>query len=108
MPTPRSPLRSFLERSTRFRLLSLWQTDESARDDKNVHYISDQKIDRFIVTFIMSLGLVMLIVPLWVLAFLDSLIQRLAVISTFIILFVALVSVTTVAKPFESLVAAAA
>ena len=34
--------------------------------------------------------------------------QRLGVISAFIVLFVALVSLTTVAKPFESLAAAAA
>lgn len=76
--------------------------------DNNVHYISDEKIDRFIATFIMTPGLVMLIAPLWILAFLGGLIQRLGVISAFIVLFVALVSVTTVAKPFESLAAAAA
>lgn len=76
--------------------------------DNNVHYISDEKIDRFIATFIMTLGLIMLIAPLWILAFPGGLIQRLGVISAFIVLFVALVSVTTVAKPFESLAAAAA
>ncbi len=79
-----------------------------ASDDKYVHYISDKKIDMFITAFIMSLGLVMLIAPLWVLAFLGGIVQRLSVISAFIVLFVALVSVATVAKPFESLAAAAA
>lgn len=77
-------------------------------DDKNVHYMADKKIDRFITTFIMIVGLAMLIAPLWILAFLEPLVQRLGVISAFIVLFVTLVSVTTVAKPFESLAAAAA
>lgn len=56
----------------------------------------------------MSLGLIMLIAPLWILAFLGGLVQRLTAISAFIVLFVALVSITTAAKPFESLAAAAA
>ena len=111
MPTPKSPLRSLLERSSHFRLLKLWQRkdiDHSTSQDENVHYISDEKIDSFIATFIMCLGLIMLIVPLWILAFLGCLVQQLGIISAFIVLFVALVSITTVAKPFESLAAAAA
>lgn len=111
VPTPKSPLRSLLERSSHFRLLRLWQRkdiDRPGSQDENVHYISDEKIDSFIATFIMTLGLIMLIAPLWILAFLEGLVQRLGVISAFIVLFVALVSITTVAKPFESLAAAAA
>ena len=111
VPTPKSPLRSLLRRSSRFRLLGLWRQegiDPALSDDKNVHYIADKKIDRFITAFIMSVGLMMLIAPLWILAFLEGLVQRLGVISTFIVLFVTLVSATTVAKPFESLAAAAA
>ena len=110
VPTPKSPLRSLLERSSRFRLLNLWRqknVDPSLNDD-NVHYIADKKIDRSITAFIMTVGLAMLIAPLWILAFLEGLVPRLGVISAFIVLFVALVSVTTVAKPFESLAAAAA
>lgn len=111
VPISKSPLRSLLERSSHFRLLRLWQRKDmhhSASQDENVHYISDEKIDSFIAAFIMSLGLIMLIAPLWILAFLGGLVQRLGVISAFIGLFVALVSITTVAKPFESLAAAAA
>lgn len=111
VPTPRSPLRSLLEHSSHFRLLRLWQqkdVDHPANGDKYVHYISDKKIDRFIATFIMSLGLIMIIAPLWILAFVGGLVPRLGVISAFIVLFVALISITTVAKPFESLAAAAA
>ena len=49
-----------------------------------------------------------LIAPLWILAFLGGLVQGLGLISAFIVLFVALVAAATVAKPFESLAAAAA
>ncbi|KAF6217660.1 hypothetical protein HO133_006762 [Letharia lupina] len=111
VPTPKSPLRSLLEHSSHFRLLKLWQQktfDSTTLNDKHIHYISDEKIDRFTATIIMTLGLIMLIAPLWILAFLGGLVQRLGVISAFIVLFVALVSVTTVTKPFESLAAAAA
>lgn len=100
-----------LERSSRFRLLKFWQqktVEHSAGEDENVHYFSDEKIDRFVSTFIMSLGVIMLIAPLWILAFLEGLAQRLGVISAFVVLFVALLSFTTVAKPFETLAAAAA
>ena len=111
VPTPKSSLRSLLERSSRFRLLKLWRQDDIehlASHDKNVYYVSDKKINRFITFIIMGLGLIMLIAPLWILAFLEGLAQRLGVISAFIVLFVALLSATTVAKPFESLAAAAA
>ena len=111
VPTPKSPLRSLLERSSRFRLLRLWQQEgdeQSVNDDKNVHYISDKKIDRFIAALVMTLGLNMIIAPLWILAFLQVTVQKLGAISAFIVLFVTLVSATTVAKPFESLAAAAA
>ena len=111
VPKAKSPLRVLLEHSNRFRLLKLWQeknVDAAGYSDENVHYFSDEKIDRFIATFIMVLGLIMLIAPLWILAFLGGVVQRLGVISAFIVLFVALISVTTVAKPFESLAAAAA
>lgn len=111
VPKSKSPLRVLLEHSHRFRLLKLWQdknVDTTLHTDGNVHYISDEKIDRFIATLIMVLGLIMLIAPLWILAFLGGLVPRLGVISAFIVLFVALISATTVAKPFESLAAAAA
>ena len=96
-----SPLRSLLDHSSRFRLLGLWRqktNDPIASKDENVHYFSDEKIDRFIVALIMSLGPIMLIAPLWILAFLGGLTARLAVISAFIVLFVALLSVITGAK----------
>ena len=111
VPAIKSPLRVLLERSRHFRLLKVWQqkpSDSTLAKNENVHYISDAKIDRFVTIFIMSLGLTMLIAPLWILAYLGGLAQRLGVISAFVALFVTLISLTTVAKPFESLAAAAA
>jgi hypothetical protein len=52
--------------------------------------------------------MLMLITPLWVLAVTQGTVRRLAVITGFIVLFLGLIAVTTVAKPFESLAAAAA
>ena len=110
VPASKSPLRLFLERSRRFRLLKLWRKEPSDTTvkDENVHYISDAKIDHFVTIFIMSIGLTMLIAPLWILTYLGGLARRLAVISAFVVLFVVLISWTTIAKPFESLAAAAA
>ena len=110
VPASKSPLRLFLERSRRFRLLKLWRKEpsDSTVKDENVHYISDARIDHFVTIFIMSIGLIMLIAPLWILTYLGGLARRLAVISAFIVLFVVLISWTTIAKPFESLAAAAA
>lgn len=110
-PTPESPLRSLLQRSRHFRGLLIWKQknfDPDIKRDTNVSLSSDSKIDSFVSGTIMSLGLAMLIAPLWVLAFVNDLVQKLGVITAFIVLFVALISFTTTAKPFESLAAAAA
>ena len=50
----------------------------------------------------------MLIAPIWILSFLEKIVPRLAIISAFIVLFVILLSLATVAKTFECLAATAA
>lgn len=52
----------------------------------------------------------MLIVPLWVLAFVSSKVYRLAIITSFVAIFLFFVSFTyiAIARPFETLGAAAA
>ena len=77
-------------------------------EDKNVHYTSDQRIDVFVNTIIVMVGLIMFIVPLWVLAFVTWVVHRLAIITSFVVVFLCFVSFTTVARPFETLGAAAA
>lgn len=54
------------------------------------------------------MGMVMLIAPLWVLAVTHGTMKRLGVITGFVVLFLGLIAFTTVARPFESLAAAAA
>jgi ABC-type uncharacterized transport system fused permease/ATPase subunit len=79
----------------------------SIRPD-TLHYTADKRIDIFIGITITLLGMMMLIVPLWVLAVTHSTMARLAVITGFITAFLALVAITTVARPFESLAVTAA
>ncbi|KAJ5545255.1 hypothetical protein N7535_006361 [Penicillium sp. DV-2018c] len=112
VPKDRSPLRRLFERSSRFRLFQLWQRKPPTPDLplylQNVHYSSDKRIDRFIMLTIMMTGLVMLLTPIWVLAYTDPLAVKLAIITAFILFFLALVSLGTNAKPYESLAATAA
>jgi hypothetical protein len=62
----------------------------------------------FVNIVIALIGLIMLIVPLWWLAFVTPVRHRLAIITSFVVVFLCFVSFTTVARPFETLGAAAA
>jgi hypothetical protein len=113
VPKSSTPLRRLLEKSSHFRLSKLWRIRDpplpkhSARPEE-IHYSSDSKIDTSIGITITILGMLMLIVPLWVLNETNGARTRLAVITTFIVIFLGLIAFTTVVKPFESLAAAAA
>lgn len=77
--------------------------------DKDViTYTSDKRIDRFITILVVGIGVVMLIAPMWILQAVPSNSYKLAVITTFIVVFLGIVSYATVAKPFETLAATAA
>ena len=75
-------------------------------------YNKESLIDKFVTCATLILGLVMLIGPLWWLQHLalgaPDLSARLWVITGFLVLFVILLSVLTVAQPFEVLAATAA
>jgi len=58
--------------------------------------------------FLLTLGLVMLICPLWVLDYLQGTEERLGFISGAIVLFLLLISSLTSAKPSEALAGTAA
>lgn len=107
VPKTKTALRRLLERSSRFRLFRLW-IKPCPVEDENVHYTSDQRIDTFVNMIIALIGLFMLIVPLWVLAIVTPVFSRLAIITAFVVVFLCFVSFTTVARPFETLGAAAA
>lgn len=94
----------------------LWKREKSAATTsdlpihchENIQLYSDKKIDEFITFTTVLIGLVMLIAPIWILAYTHPVAAKLAIITAFILLFLALVSFGTNAKPFESLAATAA
>lgn len=73
-----------------------------------ITYISDKRIDRFITVVIVVVGMMMLIAPMWILQSLADQTQKLGTITAFIVVFLGLISYTSVAKPFEALAATAA
>lgn len=113
IPKERSPLRRIFERSSQFRLSRFWKKNAPSSNlpfhvQQHIHYSSDKRIDQFVTLTIIVTGLVMIIVPIWVLTFTRLIVLKLTVITIFILLFLALVSLGTNAKPYESLAATAA
>ena len=104
----KTPLRQLLDR---LRIHSWWKDKrrpELPLYDKNVvTYISDKRIDQFITVVIVSVGVLMLIAPMWILQALHDIHQKLGTITAFIIVFLGIVSYTTTAKPTEILAATA-
>jgi hypothetical protein len=84
------------------------KTDLEAHDKENEFYSSDQRIDTCVSIIITVVGLGMLIALLWILKFTPDAVKSLAIITTFIVLFLVLVSYVTVSKAFEALGATAA
>ena len=71
-------------------------------------YSKDSLVDKFVTFITILLGLGMLIGPLWWLQNLSNNEKRLGVITGFLFTFTVLLSILTVAKPFEVLAATAA
>lgn len=111
VPKLRSPLRRLIERSPSFRTSHVWRkelSDLESHDGQCEFYMSDGLIERFVTILVTTFGLLMLIVPLWILAYVHSTAVKLGVISGFVVLFLVLISFATVAKPSETLAATAA
>ena len=113
VPKPVTPLQRVLEKSTHFRLSKLWARKDPPLPQysaypEELHYSSDLRIDNTIGITITALGMMMLIVPLWVLNGTNGPKARLGVITGFIVLFLGLIAFTTVVRPFGTLAAAAA
>jgi len=109
VPRVKTPLRRFLDR---FRIHSLWK-DKKAPElplyDRNVvTYVSDKRIDRFVTVVTVTVGLSMLVAPIWILQALQNIHQKLGTITAFIVGFLGIVSYATAAKPTETLAATAA
>ncbi|KAK1521062.1 hypothetical protein CABS01_05567 [Colletotrichum abscissum] len=107
----KTPLRQVIDGSLRLRTLSLWRHRKekvATYDKKEVTYYSDKRMNNFASTVIIAIGVLMLITPIWILQALTELKPKLAVITVFIFVFLLVLSLAMVAKPFEALGATAA
>lgn len=108
-PKEKAPLRALLEKSAIFR--KSWLFRRSSTINKDIDqwtvYVSDERMNRFISFLIVTIGLIMLIAPLWVLAFVSQTIYRLTVITVFTVIFLSLVSFAVDTAPVDGLVATA-
>jgi hypothetical protein len=110
-PRFRTPLRRFLEKSTRFGWLPFFRRepqDQTYYDPTTMYYEQNEKLEGFVTFTICLVGLIMLIAPLWILTHVALPGARLGVITAFIVVFLCLIQSVTIAKPFETLAATAA
>ena len=110
-PRFRTPLRRFLERSTRFGWLPFFRREpqeQSYYDPNTMYYERNGRLEGFVTITICLVGLVMLIAPLWILTYVRPSAARLGIITAFIFVFLGLIQSVTIAKPFETLAATAA
>ncbi len=110
----KSPLRRLFEQQILARtrgLFGLFLTDSKDHGPesglKTTICGDDQQVEKSATVFIFVAATVMLIAPLWVLAALSQVFQKLAVITTFSIMFLAVMNWGTITKPFEVLAATA-
>jgi hypothetical protein len=110
-PTSVSPLVRLLEAvfGTLGRCVIRAKVDEEAQIlNDGASYSSDSALTRLATGTIISLGLVMLLSPMWWLEFVENSVYRLAIITGFLALFMIMMSAATVQKPFEVVAASAA
>lgn len=107
----KTPLRKAIDSSLRLRTLPIWKNKEVEAPDydaQEVSYYSDKRMDAFASAMITAIGVTMLITPIWILQSMKDLKSKLAVITAFIFVFLLVLSLAMVAKPFEALGATAA
>lgn len=111
-PREKTPLRKLFEKSINFQQFWLWRDKKAPElptyDKDLIIYNSDQRIDRVLNTFIMVVGMSMLIAPMWILVYLETDEAKLGTITAFVVAFLGVISSVTVARPFEILGATAA
>jgi hypothetical protein len=82
-------------------------TDATGYDPKKIFLQDKARADRFLAWIMVPFGLFMLIGPLWILYIVQGAERRLGVITGFIVLFAALVFLSTSARTYEGLAATA-
>lgn len=111
-PKPRPSI--LRNRLLRYRVLRLFMSREPSdpavkdKDRGQTVWTNDDRIDWFSAVVIGTVGLGMLVGPIWALYIVEPSNQRLGIITGFIMVFYFLVVVATTAKLFESLAATAA
>lgn len=71
--------------------------------DPSTVYGSDEPVDAIASGGVFIVGAIMLIIPLWILAIVEDMFRRLAIITAFIALLLMVLTSATLAKPFEIL-----
>ncbi|KAI4259717.1 MAG: hypothetical protein L6R42_004448, partial [Xanthoria sp. 1 TBL-2021] len=117
VPRVKPPLRRFLDRFDIIGRISYFRRKEKQLDQRHFQsettiYNIEERIDKVVTIVTIVLGLSMLIAPLWVLQYFyteqPDMKTRLEIITGFLIGFTFLLSIVTVARPFEVLAATAA
>ncbi|KAK4226716.1 hypothetical protein QBC38DRAFT_392594 [Podospora fimiseda] len=107
----KSPLRQLIDNTPFLRTLPLWkhrEEDVPIYDAGHLSYYSEKRKDAFSSGVIVLIGAVVLIVPIWTLQALETLQSKLAVITAFILILLAVVSLTMATRPYEAWAIAAA
>lgn len=112
IPISKTPLRRAMEHIEWFKMTDYFRRHPNqttaSYDVGTIFYHSDEKMQAFDSGLVVFLGIIMLLVPLWILDAMQSKKAILGVISVFVVGFMLLVQVVTLAKPYETLAAAAA
>ncbi|CAL8583944.1 hypothetical protein XPA_009554 [Xanthoria parietina] len=117
VPRVKPPLRRFLDRFGIIGRISCFRRKGNKLDQRHFQsettiYNLEERIDKAVTCVTIVLGVVMLIAPLWILQYIygeqADMKARLEIITGFLIGFTALLSIVTVARPFEVLAATAA
>lgn len=112
VPDQRSPFRKFMNRSELLRLSKLFQTEipDSLKpnpDDGTLILTDDAKLLMSEKVLSGLIGLVMLVLPMWVLSLVDGFYPEVGIVTAFVCTFCFIVWASTRARPYESLAAPA-
>jgi hypothetical protein len=107
---PKSPLALLSEKCELLIAWSLFRSQprEGQASSQTTLYFSNRGLEAFVTFVIITVGLLLLLGPMWSLQFIQNNIQRLGLITAAIVLFTGLLASATIAKPFEVLAATAA
>ena len=107
---PKTPVRVLLEQCRPLLLSPLFRKKKKSHhvESATTSYLTDPGLDAFTNAVVISIGLMLLIGPMWTLQFVTNGVKRLGIITGFTLLFTSIVAAATTAKPFEVLAATAA